>query len=150
MNAELKKIYDINGNRYFQEEIKFIQFKELVDLLLPFQELVREKNTALDIKEMSQLLGDNFSQAIAVILIPEGKTVREQNLEQTIADLEMAPLTQIEEIIEDFFSLNDLRSHAGRITRIIQNIITTEVPTPNKTSTGKKSSTRSAMETSAI
>ena len=153
----MQKTYTLDGHEYFQEELKFIQLREIVELLLPLQEhfgLLKTKDgdetETVDIAAITKLFGDNFLQAVACVLIRKGETVRDRNIENTVADLEVETLTAIENIILDFFSLNDLRSHFGRITGIMETITigkTGGKAEPQQTSTGKKSSTKSATAT---
>ena len=116
----VRKNYVLNGNHYFQEELKFIQFKELLDLLLPFQNAFpKSEEESMNIDLLIKLFGQNFLRAVATVLISEGKSVRERDIELTLEDLEVESLEKIEAIVTDFFSLNDLHSHIGRITKIM-------------------------------
>jgi len=100
---------------------------------------------------IAELLGDNFLRAVACVLIRKGESVRDRKIEETVADLEVESLVTIETIISDFFSLNDLPSHFGRITGIMKNV-TMGADAEEKEgqeaqeSTGPESSTQSATE----
>ena len=146
-----RKTYVLGGNHYYQEELKFIQFRELMELIAPLQdallgETVEGKAPKLDIQKIVDALGEDLLRAVAIVLIPEGKTVRDRNEEAAIADLEIQSLNTIEEIISDFFSLNDLRSHVSRWTSIVGKIA--GEAGKRKKPTGTKSSSPSAKGTS--
>ena len=144
----IRKQYVINGKHYFQEELKFIQFKELMDLILPFQNAFpKDPGESLDVQTLVKLFGQNFLRAVAVVLIEEGLSVRERDIERAVEDLEVESLEKIEEIVEDFFSLNDLHSHIGRITGIMGKVAEAPKPGRGKKSTGEKSSSKLQAET---
>jgi len=110
--------YVFNNNHYYQEELKFIQFRELTKILAPFQDILSAQE--VDAATAIETLGDNFSRAVAIVLIPEGKTVRERNVGQAAEDLGCEPLSKIEKVVEDFFLLNDPLSHVQRWTNIFR------------------------------
>lgn len=160
---EMRKTYVLNGNHYYQEELCFHQFKELIQTLGPVWDLIGsfigivfsekpDKEALKGVKkptpdEIIKFLGDDLPRAVAILLIPEGKTIEEQDIDQAMKDINVTKLSKTEEIIVDFLSLNDLPSHIVRAKRAVGAIGGGKGPSTRR-STGKKSSTRSARETS--
>jgi len=152
--------YEINGKKYVQKKTVFIQAKELIDLVI---NVLNEKadieapeddggeiasRTAV---EWAELLGDKFLDAVAIVLIPEGKTARERNIKNAVADLELAELDIIFQIVEDFFSLNKAAGYYQRVLSIMTKFqagISEEKPQPDGSqSTGSESSISSPPQT---
>lgn len=161
-DQNLKIGYVLNGHHYYQEELCFAQFKDLIKTLGPVWDLIGsfidllfsekpDKEKIKDLKkptpqEIIDFLGDDLPRAVAILIIPEGKTVVEQNIDDNISDIMMTKLSAIEEILVDFLSLNDLPSHLNRAKKAVGAI--GGIPKTQKKSTGKRSSSGSARETS--
>jgi len=160
--AEQKK-YVLNGNHYYQEELYFDQFRALIQTLGPVWDLIGSFIDAVfsekpdkemlknikkpNVQEVVNFLGDDLPRAVAILLIPEGKNVRDQDIDQAVQDIGMSKLSQVEEVIVDFFGLNDLPSHLQRARKAVGAINVRKAPSREK-STGKKSSSHSVKETS--
>ena len=156
------KTYVLDGKHYYQEELCYAQFRDLIKTLGPVWDLIGsfidlvfsekpDKNTLKNLKkptpqEIIDFLGDDLPRAVAILIIPDGKTVISQNIEDNISDIMVTKLSEIEEIIVDFLSLNDLPSHLSRAKRAVGAIGGT--PKAQKKSTGKQSNSSSARETS--
>lgn len=152
-----RKIYTISGNHYFQEEIKWIQFQEILNIFSPVWDVIQslwdmaggEEEEAPKVKlpsfeKVASLLGGDLNRLAALVLVPQEKTVKERDIEKAKEDLLYARIGITEEVIADFFTCNDVLSLVKRITKRLGGVSNS---TPKK-STGKKSNTPSQAETS--
>lgn len=159
-----KKTYVLSGNHYWQGKPAYIQMKEVINILGPvfwdkitgFMEWIwdakqSEEINFKDIKlpsfeEIEGFLEDRLPTAMAHVLIPEGKTVRERDIDQTKEDLLYDDYEKMQEIFLDFLSLSGLLS---RLNQLKKKFFSSEKKKPpGKKSTGKKSSSTSVKETS--
>lgn len=107
------KKYTINGRTYVQGPLVLGQ-------LLPLCELVEGiKIPAFTVQEIIKALGPKLSEAMAIILIPEGKSPRASDLEALAAIFEehMTFETALE-VVADFLSFNPASSLLEKIRGI--------------------------------
>lgn len=111
---ETARKYLIGNKPYLQRPLVMGQ----LGLLLPLLESVRITESGLQPGNILAALGRNLPRALAVVLIEEGRDVREamHELDARTEDLQwaMPPETALE-VIEDFFDCNPISSIAQRI-----------------------------------
>lgn len=97
--------YEIGGKVYTQGELVLSQEEELADLLAPMF-AGGEELTPRSVADML-LREKKLRRALAIVLVPEGSTVADRDLEATAAELMHAcTLTQQMEVVRDFFICN--------------------------------------------
>lgn len=111
---EIKK-YEIAGKTYVHPAQVLGQLKQLEQLL----EGVRFSGN-LDIITVIKILGDKLPQALAIVLVEEGKLPKDKDLDALAVDVEQyLTLEQIMEIVDGFFSLNPLSSVIEKIVAMM-------------------------------
>lgn len=107
--------YEINGKRYFQKPLVLGQVGQLTELL---KEISLPAN--LSIAGLITAFGDKLAKALAIVLIPEGKALKEKNLQELEDELGAAATIEIAfKVIEDFLDCNQLSFVFGRITGLM-------------------------------
>jgi hypothetical protein len=103
--------YTINGTLYTQSALVLGQWRQLLNIL---------KDVAVpadaSASQLAVILGDRLPAAFAVVLNPEGVSLRDKNLPAVADDLEFSLSTETAiQVIEDFFVCNPLSSLLKRI-----------------------------------
>lgn len=131
--------YVIGEKTYIQRPIVLGQLRQLLNLL---QGIVIPK----DVNTMGLIaaLGDKLSQAIAIILTPEGMKLKDKDIKKLATEIEFEiSLERTIQVVEDFFGCNPIASLLEKLNTIIDKI------TERIQQTGSKnSSVSSVMETS--
>jgi len=110
-NSMTEKKYDIGGKSYVQKPLVLGQLRQLLAALkgvtIP---------TNVDSMGLVDALNDHLPAALAIVLIPEGFSPRDKDIEALAAEIEFAITPeQIFEVVEDFFVCNPLPSLLDRL-----------------------------------
>lgn len=111
--------YEINGKKYYQKPLVLGQVGQLTELL---NEISLPSN--LSITGLIIAFGNRLAKALSIVLIPEGKALKEKNLSEiedefgTTATIEIAF-----KVIEDFLDCNQLSFVFGRITGLMGKLV---------------------------
>lgn len=103
-----RKSYEIGDHKYWQDELVLIQEEALAELLGPLYE-TRETGEEMEAAEIVQLLLKEkvLRQALAIVLVPEGQTLADRDVEAVEQHLaENMTLSQQAAVIKDFFDCN--------------------------------------------
>jgi hypothetical protein len=95
--------YEINGKKYIQKPLVIGQIKQIAGLLDDFQ--MKETPSTMD---FISALGDKLPNFFAIILVEEGKSPKDKDLNLMAKDLEQCSLETAIKVIDDFFSCNPL------------------------------------------
>jgi len=110
--------YEINGKKFTQEKLRLGQLRQLLDIL---KDIVLPSD--FDTISLVSVLGDKISEAIAIILIEEGKTLKDKNVIELANEIEFElDLDKTLEIVNDFFDCNDLTSLFNKFTETINKV----------------------------
>jgi hypothetical protein len=95
--------YEINGKKYIQKPLVIGQIKQIAGLLNDFQ--MKEAPSTMD---FISALGDKLPNFFAIILVEEGKSPKDKDLNLMAKELEQCSLETAIKVIDDFFSCNPL------------------------------------------
>jgi hypothetical protein len=95
--------YEINGKKYIQKPLVIGQIKQIAGLLNDFQ--LKETPTTMD---FISALGDKIPNFFAIVLVEEGKSPKDKDLNLMAKELEQCSLETAVKVIDDFFSCNPL------------------------------------------
>jgi hypothetical protein len=116
MSDVSNKIYQIGNQRFHQNKLVIGQLMQLVKALSGLN-----IPGTLNIQSVLNAIGDKISDILAIILIPDGKSIKEKDrgaiaefLDDNL-DMDLAL-----EIIEDFFLSNQIHSLLEKITKLSQ------------------------------
>jgi len=105
------KHYTIGGKKYVQQPLVLGQVRQILNVI---SGLTIPRNT--DTLELIAVFGTRLSDALAVLLTPEGVNLRDKDLIELAAILEFEiQLEQAAEVIEDFFTCNPIASLSAKI-----------------------------------
>jgi hypothetical protein len=96
--------YIIGGEKFFQTKLVWGQIKQIIEEL-------EEVEIPIDftIRDVLSIVGKKLPRLLAIVLIPEGKTARDKDVDKMIDLFEWElSAEQITSIIEDFFSCNPI------------------------------------------
>ncbi len=118
--AKIRK-YQIGDKTYLQRPVVMGQ----LGLLLPLLESIQISETGLQAGNVLAALGRNLTRALAIVLIEEGKSVRDamSDLDARTEEIQWAMSPEMAlEVIEDFFDCNPISSIAQKITGAVERI----------------------------
>jgi phosphoribosylpyrophosphate synthetase len=108
--------YIIAGKKYIQRPLVIGQLKQLSKLL---KDVVISPDAGA--AELVEAIGDKLSEAIAIVLIPEGVDIKDKNIEEIVKELEFqVDIETAVKIIEDFFDCNQVSSLLKRLQNAIK------------------------------
>jgi hypothetical protein len=109
--------YEIGGKNYQQRPLVLGQLRQLI-ALMPGITL-----TSLAPLDIINTLGDKLSQAIAIVLVPEGIPLKDKEITTLAVEIEFSidPETVIK-VVEDFFVCNPIHSLLERLAGMTQKI----------------------------
>jgi hypothetical protein len=108
--------YDIGGKTYIQKPLVLAQIKQITNLLQGSQIPVN-----LDPAAILFLLGDKLAEALAVVLVEKGTSLKDKDLEELTKELEFEAGPEVAiEVIEDFFCSNQIASVLERVTKAVE------------------------------
>ncbi|HBE45742.1 MAG TPA: hypothetical protein DDW17_09975 [Deltaproteobacteria bacterium] len=114
----MKYVYEINGKRWIQKPLVIGQVKQLISII---GHLKIPGN--IDIPGLIALLGEELPRVIAIILTPEGMSLREKEIDTLEKELEETLYIETAiQVIEDFFDLNPIALSLERLTGAIEKI----------------------------
>lgn len=125
--------YEIGGKTYTQRPLVLGQISQLMSLM---KGLIIPHD--IDTLGLVSLLGNKLPQAVAVVLTPEGVSLKDKDVNALTAELEfeISPEQTIQ-VVEDFFVLNPIVSLLERLSGMTEKISKAMIKT---TETGLKSS----------
>ncbi|MEP9411904.1 MAG: hypothetical protein HRF42_11010 [Candidatus Brocadia sp.] len=111
--------YLIGGKTYIQKPLVLGQWRQLLDLL---KDLKVPQD--FDIREIVSAFGDKLPYALAIVLIEEGKPLREKDIGALASQIEfeISPESTFQ-IIEDFFACNPMPLLLNRLSGMMQKLI---------------------------
>ena len=134
------KKYEINGKTYVMKPLVLGQLRALTEILKTIK--IEKPSPAAIIGA----LGEKLPQALAIVLIEDGLTIKEaiEKYQERALELEceISPEETLQ-VVEDFFELTPVSSLVEKLTGSIKKIAE-QIPKASK-----KSSTSSPTETSA-
>ncbi len=117
--------YTIGEKQYVQKPLVLGQVSQLLKI---FQEV--GFRATFSPREIVALLGDRFSAALAVVLIPDGMSVAKKDLAAIEQDLAFAAdIDTALKVVEDFFICNQVSSLFTRLEDLAKKV----APVPAKT-----------------
>lgn len=126
--------YTIGGKTYRQTPLVWGQIEQLLGVIDGVQ------FSSLDPLAIIAALGNRISQAVAVVLIPEGETAASKTRDiRRLADelaFDLDPATLME-IVADFFGCNPIASLSGKLAETVTRIresLPTSSPTASSSS----------------
>lgn len=117
--------YTIEGKIYTQSAMVLGQWRQLLNIL-------KDVPVPADASagQLAVILGDRLPAAFAVVLNPEGVSLRDKDLRAIADDLEFSLSTETAiQVIEDFFVCNPLSSLLERIGGVAGNLAPAETGT---------------------
>lgn len=119
--------YTINGKAYFQRALVLGQWRQLMDLLKGLS--IPED---IDAVGMAYLFGDKLPLALAIVLNPEGVSLKEKDIPAIADDLEYSVYPEMAfQVIGDFFDCNPMRSILTRLNELMESIGRKMATTPS-------------------
>jgi len=108
--------YIIGGKKYIQRPLVLGQVKQLSKLLKDV--VISPGDTPVNIIE---ILGDKLPEAMAIVLTPEGQTVKDKNIEEIAREIEFQlDLETAVKVVEDFFVCNQISLLWKRVQEILK------------------------------
>lgn len=109
--------YDIGGKKYIQKPLVLGQLQQLLKLL---EGIKIDTPTPMGIVTA---LGEKLHKALAIVLIPDGVSVKDKDIEALADELAFeADIDVAVKVIEDFFACNNLGLLLQRVAKVIEGI----------------------------
>lgn len=111
--------YLIGDKTYIQKPLVLGQWRQLLDLFKDLQ-IPHE----FDVCKIMSVLGDKLSHALAIVLVEEGKSIRDRDIAAIASQIEFEISPEsIFQIIEDFFACNPMPLLLNRLSGMMQKLI---------------------------
>lgn len=110
--------YAIGDKTYFQKPLVLGQIMQLLDLL---KDVSIPKNAS--ILTIINSLGDRLPNALAIVLIPEGISLKDKDIDQLAKEIKFSISPEITiTAVEDFFDCNPIASLLERFSGLMVNL----------------------------
>jgi len=119
----MRKEYTISGKQYYQQPLVIGQLSRLMT------EMQGIRIAELTPMGLIMAVGDRLPRLMACVLIPDGATAREVNIDRLAEELFAADLDAALEVVADFLAMADLGSRLQQITAMMHPRPKTEAPT---------------------
>lgn len=117
--------YKIGEKTYIQKPLVLGQWRQLLNLL---KGVKIPQN--FDVLEIVSVFGDRLPNAIAIVLIEEGKSPRDKDIATIASQIEFEISPELTfQIIEDFFVSNPIPSLLSRLSGMTQTLARQQVET---------------------
>jgi hypothetical protein len=114
----IKKEYTFDGKIWLQQTLKIGQYRQIISLLEGI-----EVPDNLDAGSLLLALKDKIHLALAIILNPEGISLKDKNIDELALELEFTLYPEdLFMVLNDFFDCNDLTSLLKNLNQTIENI----------------------------
>lgn len=110
--------YLLDDITYIQKPLVLGQIRQLIKLL---EDLIIPRD--ISVIELVSVLGDKLPTAIAIVIVEEGKNLKDKNIETLAGELEFKiPPEMALEVIENFFDLNPMISLFERLGKLAEKL----------------------------
>ncbi|WP_298434585.1 hypothetical protein [Geobacter sp.] len=115
----MEKRYEIDGKVYLQRPLVLGQIRQLMPILEGVA--IHPQSDAM---QLIGALGDKMPKALAVVLTPEGTSVRDKDLQALAEEIEfgISP-EQVFVVVEDFFDCNPIASLLEKLSGAMVKIV---------------------------
>ena len=112
--------YEFGGKVYVQNKLVWGQVKQLSFVV---KDISFEGE--LTVQYLIDLLGDKLSSALAIVLVEEGKSLKDKDIAVLSEEIENTiPVDVMFQVIEDFFTCNPIASLLERLTGMMEKVNT--------------------------
>jgi hypothetical protein len=109
----MRKEYTISGIKYYQQSLVIGQLSRLM------AEMQGIRIAEITPMGLIMAVGDRLPRLMACVLIPDGATAREVNIDRLAEELFGADLDAALEVVADFLAMADLGSRLQQITAMM-------------------------------
>lgn len=121
--------YSIGGKTYVMTPLVLGQMQQLIKLLSDIQ--IR----GFDTIGIIAALGDRLHKALAIILTPEGQSIREKKIDEIAEELAFnMSFDLVIKVVEDFFVCTPIASFFQGVDRVMRKMVETTTSTDSSVS----------------